>query len=62
MDLSFTIAAGRRQRSQSQAGVPWDSQPYFTLSDSRLPQPGRAGPSVYIPEEQDGPVLPPGTG
>jgi hypothetical protein len=34
--LSFTIAADPRQRSHSQVRVPWDSWPYFTLSDSRL--------------------------
>jgi hypothetical protein len=35
--LSFTIAAGTRQHSHSRVRVPWDSQPYFTVSDSRLP-------------------------
>jgi hypothetical protein len=35
--LSFTIAAGPRQRSHSPVRVPWDSRPYFTLSHSRLP-------------------------
>jgi hypothetical protein len=35
--LSFTVAVGPRQRSQSRVRVPWDSQPYFTLSDLRLP-------------------------
>jgi hypothetical protein len=35
--LSFTIAAGPRQRGLSLAGVPWDSWPYFTVSESRLP-------------------------
>jgi hypothetical protein len=35
--LSFTIAAGARQRSHSTVRVPWDSRPYFTVSDSRLP-------------------------
>jgi hypothetical protein len=35
--LSFTIAAGLRQRSHSRVRVPWDSRPYFTVSDSRLP-------------------------
>jgi hypothetical protein len=34
---SFTVAAGSRQRSHSQVQVPWDSRPYFTVSDSRLP-------------------------
>jgi hypothetical protein len=32
--LSFTSAAGPRQRSYSRVRVPW---PYFTVSDSRLP-------------------------
>jgi hypothetical protein len=35
--LSFIIAAGPRQRSHSRVRVPWDSPPYFTVSDSRLP-------------------------
>jgi hypothetical protein len=35
--LSFTIAAGPRQRSHSRLRVPWDSQTYFTVSDFRLP-------------------------
>jgi hypothetical protein len=35
--LSFTVAAGPCQRSHSQVRVPWDSWPYFTLLDSRLP-------------------------
>jgi hypothetical protein len=34
--LSFTIAAGSRQRSHSRVPVPWDSWPYFTVSDSRF--------------------------
>jgi hypothetical protein len=35
--LSFTIAAGPRQCSDSRVPVPWDSRPYFTVSDSILP-------------------------
>jgi hypothetical protein len=35
--LSFTIAADPRQRSYFRVRVPWDSRPYFTDSDSRLP-------------------------
>jgi hypothetical protein len=35
--LSFTNAAGLRQRSHSRVRVPWESWPYFTVSDSRLP-------------------------
>jgi hypothetical protein len=61
MRLSFTIAAGPRQRSHSRFRVPRDSWPHFTVSDSRLPQPGGPGPRIYIPQEQGGPVIPPGT-
>jgi hypothetical protein len=35
--LSFTIAAGSRQSSHSRVRVPWDSRPYFTVADLRLP-------------------------
>jgi hypothetical protein len=35
--VSFTIAAGPRQRSHLRVRVPWHSRPYFTVSDSRLP-------------------------
>jgi hypothetical protein len=35
--LSFTNAAGRRQLTHSRVRVPWDSRPYFTVSDSRFP-------------------------
>jgi hypothetical protein len=28
----------------------------------RLPQPVRPGSRIYIPQEQGGPVIPPGTG
>jgi hypothetical protein len=35
--LSFTIAAGPRQRSHSRVRVPWDSRPYFSVSHLRLP-------------------------
>jgi hypothetical protein len=37
MGLSFTIAAGPHQRRHSRVRVQWDSWPYFTVSDSRLP-------------------------
>jgi hypothetical protein len=36
MALSFTIAAGSRQYSHFRVRDPWDSWPYFTVSDSRL--------------------------
>jgi hypothetical protein len=48
--LPFTAAAGSRQRSHSQVGVPRDSWPYFTVSDSRLPQHGGPDPRIYIPQ------------
>jgi hypothetical protein len=35
--LSFTITAGPRQDSHSRVRFLWDSRPYFTVSDSRLP-------------------------
>jgi hypothetical protein len=56
--LSFTIAAGSRQRSHSRARVPLDSWSYFTVWDSRLSQPGGLGPRIYTPQEQGGPVIP----
>jgi hypothetical protein len=34
--LSFTIASGCHQGSHFRVRVPWDSWPYFTISDSRL--------------------------
>jgi hypothetical protein len=49
MGLSFTIATGPPQRSNSRVRVPRDSLPYFTISDSRLPKPGGPGPRIYIP-------------
>jgi hypothetical protein len=60
--LPFTIAAGFRPRSHSWIRVPRDLWPHSTVSDSRLPQPGEPGPCFYIPQEQGGPVVPPGTG
>jgi hypothetical protein len=62
MGLSFTIAAGSRQRSHSQVRVPRDLRPYFNVSDSRFPEPRGPGPRIYIPQEHGGPVIPPGTG
>jgi hypothetical protein len=47
--LSFIIAAGPRQRSHFWVRVPQNSWPYFTVSDSRLPQPGGPGPRIYNP-------------
>jgi hypothetical protein len=60
--VSFIITAGPLQRSDSRVRVPRDSWPYFTVSDSRLPQPGWPGLRIYIPQEQVGPIIPPCTG
>jgi hypothetical protein len=49
MGLSFTIVAGPRQGSHSRVRVPRGSLPYFTLSDSRLPQPEGQVPYLYPP-------------
>jgi hypothetical protein len=35
---------------------------FFTVSDLRLPQHGGPSLCIYIPQEQGGPVIPPGTG
>jgi hypothetical protein len=35
--LSFIYAAGPCQRNLCLVGVPWNSRPYFTVSDLRLP-------------------------
>jgi hypothetical protein len=59
--LSYTIAAGLRQRSHSQVRVPQDSWPHFTVSDSKLPQPGGPGPRIYMSQEQSGLVIFPGS-
>jgi hypothetical protein len=50
--LSFTIVASPCQRSHSRVQVPRDSSPYFTVSGSRLPQPGGPGPRIYIPPKR----------
>jgi hypothetical protein len=62
--LSFTIAAGPRQSSHSLVGVPRDSWPHFTVSNSRVPQSGGPGPRIYqyILQEQRCPFTPPGVG
>jgi hypothetical protein len=52
--LSFTIAAGPRQRSHFRVRVSWDSLQYLTVSDSRLffsspPTTRRATVDVFEP-------------
>jgi hypothetical protein len=61
MGLSFTIAAGLRQRSHFQVRALRDSWPHFTVSVLRLPQPGGPGPRIYIPQEHSGPGILPDT-
>jgi hypothetical protein len=60
---SFTITAGPRHRSQSRVRLLRDSWPYFyfTVSDSRISQPGGPGHRIYI-AQAGGPVIPTGTG
>jgi hypothetical protein len=60
MGLSFVIAAGLRQRSKSQVRVLRDLLPHFTVSDSKLLQPGGPDDRIYIRKERGGPVIPPG--
>jgi hypothetical protein len=60
--LSFTIASSSRQRSHCQVRVLRDSWPHFTVSDSRILQPGGPGPRIYIPQEQGRLIIPAGTG
>ena len=61
MGVSFTIAAGPLQGSHSRVSVLQESGPYFTVSDLRNSQPGGPGAHIYIPQEQGGPVVHPGT-
>jgi hypothetical protein len=56
-----TIASGPCQSSHSWVEVPQNSRPYFTVS-FETPQRGGPCPRTYIPQEQGGPVIPPGTG
>jgi hypothetical protein len=62
MGLSFTTVDCPRQRSHSRVRVSQDSWQYFNLLGSRLPQRGGPGHRIYISQEHDGPVMPPGTG
>jgi hypothetical protein len=56
-----TIASGPCQSSHSRVQVPQNSG-HILRPDLRLPQPGGPGPRIYIPQEQGGSVIPPGTG
>jgi hypothetical protein len=62
ISLPLPIAADPSHRSHSQVWVLQESWPYFTVADFRLHQHGGPGPHTYIPQEQVGPVVPPGTG
>jgi hypothetical protein len=59
--LSCKISACPRQQSHSRVRVLRNPRPYFTVSDLRLHEPGGPGPSICTPQEQGGPVIPPGT-
>jgi hypothetical protein len=60
--LQFTNAAEASQHSHSLFRIQQVSWPYFTVWDLKLSQPGVSGPRIYIPKEQVGLVIPPGTG
>jgi hypothetical protein len=52
--FAITVTLGSESRG---------TQDHILLSQFlRLPQPGGPGPRIYIPQEQGGPVIPPGTG
>jgi hypothetical protein len=59
--LYFIISAGPRQRSR-RVLVPRHSGLHFSLSDSKLPQPGGSDSCIYISQEEGGPVIPSGIG
>jgi hypothetical protein len=58
MGLSFTIAAGSPQLSSSPAGL----MTTFYYLRFETPRTEGPGPLFYIPQEQGGPLVPPGTG
>jgi hypothetical protein len=61
MGLSFTIAVVLASAiilgSESRG-----THDHILLSHIRLPQPGGPRPLIYIPQDQGGPVIDPGTG
>lgn len=59
--LVFTVGAGTRYRTLSQIRVHWVSGTNFIVSSFILSQSGRPTPHTYVPQEQRGPVKPPGT-
>jgi hypothetical protein len=59
--LPFTIAAGPRQRSHFWVRVPGLVTIFYCLR-FETPPTWRARCRIYIPQEQGGPVIPPGTG
>jgi hypothetical protein len=60
MDLSFIIAAGPRQHSHFWVRGPWDSWPYYTVSDLRLPfSLPRTTPIPFYHSRQPGYETPP---
>jgi hypothetical protein len=48
--------------SDERTGLPFTIAAGPCQPDTRLPQPGGPDPHIYIPQEQGGPVIPPGTG
>jgi hypothetical protein len=50
------------RRTQEQSLLSPAELGHILLSHLILPQPGRPGSRIYIPQEQGSPVIPPGTG
>jgi hypothetical protein len=57
VQLLLGLARAVTLRSQSRR-----THDHILLSYLRLPKPGGTGSRIYIPQEQGGPVIPPGTG
>jgi hypothetical protein len=55
--VSVIIVSGPCQHNCFWVQIDGDSLPYFTVSDSILPQPGVPGPHIYIPQEWGVPVI-----
>jgi hypothetical protein len=51
LGLARTVTLGSKSRR---------NHGHILLSHPRVPQPGGPGPRIYIPQEQGGPVIPPG--
>jgi hypothetical protein len=57
LQLLLALASAVIHRSESPG-----NHDHILLSQIQDSQPGRPDPHIYIPQEQGGPVVPPGTG